>query len=107
MHVVATKIGPPNVGQTLALRFNMTLYLSPQRYARLVPALALCVTLAVPAAAQTKITPDKNGYSPADDVKLGQEAAAEVRKELPMLGDERVEAWVEDIGRNLVDAIPA
>jgi predicted Zn-dependent protease len=80
----------------------MAWHLSPRRYALL----ALCVTLAAPAAAQTKITPDKNRYSPADDVKLGREAAAEVRKELPMLGDERVDGWVENIGQTLVDNIP-
>ena len=85
----------------------MAFYLSTQRYARLYPALALCVALAMPAAAQTRITPDTNKYSPADDVKLGREAAAEVRKELPMLGDERVAAWVEQVGRNLVENIPA
>ena len=86
----------------------MAFYLSTQRYAaRLNIALLLSVVLALPAAAQTRITPDKNSYSPADDVKLGREAADEVRKELPLLGDERVDAWVEDIGRNLVEAIPA
>jgi beta-barrel assembly-enhancing protease len=84
----------------------MSLFLSTQRYARLFPVVSLCAVLALPASAQTRITADKNSYSPADDVKLGREAADEVRKELPMLGDERVEAWVEDIGRNLVDAIP-
>ena len=65
----------------------MASYLSTQRYAaRLNTALLLSVVLALPAAAQTRITADKNNYSPAEDVKLGREAAEEVRKELPMRG---------------------
>jgi peptidase M48-like protein len=59
------------------------------------------------ASAQTRITPDKNSYSPADDVKLGQQAAGEARKQLPMLNDERVDNFVEEVGRNLVSAIPS
>lgn len=55
---------------------------------------------------QTKITPDKNKYTPAQDVQLGQEAAAEARKQLPMLDDERVDNYVEDIGERLVGGIP-
>ena len=57
--------------------------------------------------AQTKITPDRNKYSPADDVKLGREAADEARKQLPMLNDNRVDDYVESIGRRLVNAIPS
>jgi hypothetical protein len=73
----------------------------------LLPALivALCVGAA---SAQTRITaPTPNKYSPADDVKVGREAAAEVRKQLPLLNDDRVDSWAADIGRNLVNAIPA
>jgi hypothetical protein len=69
---------------------------------------ALMLTLALgSASAQTKITPPKNGFSPQQDVQLGQEAAAEVRKELPMLNDNRVDDYVEDIGRRLVAVIPS
>jgi hypothetical protein len=55
----------------------------------------------------TRITAPKNRYSVADDVKLGQEAAGEVRKQLPLLpenGD--VDDYVERVGVNLVAAIP-
>ncbi|HXG90000.1 MAG TPA: M48 family metalloprotease [Vicinamibacterales bacterium] len=58
------------------------------------------------AAAQTQITLDKNKYTPAQDVQIGQEAVAEVRRELPMLNDQRADAYVERIGRDLVRAIP-
>jgi hypothetical protein len=56
--------------------------------------------------AQTRITAPKNNYSVADDVKLGRDAAAEVTKELPMLNDQRLEDYVETIGRTLATAIP-
>jgi hypothetical protein len=58
------------------------------------------------AEAQTKITPDANKYSLQQDIELGQEAAAEARKQLPMLNDSRVDNYVERVGENLVDAIP-
>ena len=55
---------------------------------------------------QTKITVDKNKYTPAQDVQVGQEAAAQVRKELPLLKDELVDEWVDTVGARLVTAIP-
>ena len=83
----------------------MTARLSAHRYTRLLPVLLLAVAIANPAA-QTRITPEKNGYSVADDVKLGQEAAAEAKKQLPMLNDDRVDDYVEDVGSRLAAAIP-
>jgi hypothetical protein len=59
------------------------------------------------ASAQTQITPDKNKYTPAQDVQIGLEASQEVRRELPMLNDDRVDDYVERIGRDLVRAIPS
>jgi beta-barrel assembly-enhancing protease len=56
---------------------------------------------------QTKVTAPDNKYSPADDVKLGREAAAEVEKELPMLNDDRVDGYVDRVGARLVQNIPA
>jgi hypothetical protein len=58
-------------------------------------------------ATQTKVTPPKNKYSLADDVKLGREAAAEVEKQMPMLNDGRVDDYVEKLGERLVQNIPA
>ena len=64
------------------------------------------LTVAVPGA-QTKIVPPKNWYSLAQDVELGREAAGEARKQLPLMSDDAVTSYVEDLGRRLVDAIPA
>jgi hypothetical protein len=66
--------------------------------------LLLALAVANPSA-QTKIAPDKNSYSVEDDVKVGQEAAAEARKQLPMLNDDRVDTFVENVGARLAAAI--
>ena len=81
----------------------MTARVSTQRYVS-VAALLLSASLVV--SAQTKIEPPDTKYSLQDDVKLGQEAAAQAKKELPMLQDERVDAYVEGIGQRLAAAIP-
>lgn len=77
----------------------------PRGVAGCLLALALSTTLTVPTA-QTQITPDDNKYAPADDVKLGRDAAAEATRELPMLDDGMVDDYVEDVGRDLVAQIP-
>lgn len=47
--------------------------------------LALVFTLvASTVVAQTKVTPPKNKFTVEQDVKIGQEAAAEVRKQYPI-----------------------
>ena len=58
----------------------MTARVSAYRCAKLLPALLLALAVA-DLSAQTKITPDKNSYSVADDVKVGQEAAVEAEEE--------------------------
>jgi hypothetical protein len=70
---------------------------------------AIVTTLVVGAsfvAAQTKVTAPKNKYSPADDVKLGREAATEVEQQMPMLKDARVDDYVDRVGARLVENIP-
>jgi hypothetical protein len=67
---------------------------------------AIIAALTLTASAQTRIEPDKNSFSPAQDVELGQQAAAEVRQQLPLLNDRRTEGFVEEIGERLVSEIP-
>jgi len=67
--------------------------------------LVVALTVAAPSA-QTKITLEKNSYSLADDVRVGQEAAAEAKKQLPMLDNDQVGKFVETVGARLVAAIP-
>src|SRR5580765_4539905 len=57
--------------------------------------------------AQTPVTPPDNKYTPAQDVQMGQQAAAEARQQLPLLRDDSVQSYVQGVGRRLVSAIPA
>ena len=51
---------------------------------KLLSRLVLVITLTATAvAAQTKVTPPKNKYTPQQDVQIGREAAAEVRQAVP------------------------
>jgi predicted Zn-dependent protease len=59
-----------------------------------------------PALAQTAVKRDTNRYTPEQDVEIGLQASEEVRRELPMLNDARVDQYVERVGRSLVRAIP-
>src|SRR5215831_3320862 len=72
---------------------------------RRVAAMAIVLATAV-AGAQTRITPPDNSYSPAQDVELGREAAAQARQQLPILRDDNVSSYIEELGRRLVAAIP-
>src|ERR1041384_5576113 len=58
------------------------------------------------ALAQTQIKYHSNKYSVQDDVKLGRQAAQEAEQQFPLLRDETVRSYVEDVGRRLVNAIP-
>jgi Zn-dependent protease with chaperone function len=57
--------------------------------------------------AQTVIKLPKNKYTPQQDVELGREAAAEVRKQYPIIHDERISAYLTKLGNRLVAAAPA
>lgn len=76
-------------------------------FTRISSAAIVAVGLSVTAlGAQTVITPPKNGYTPAQDVELGRQAAAQVGQQLPILHDEDVTSSIASLGRRLVDAIP-
>jgi hypothetical protein len=69
--------------------------------------IAACALLAAGVLrAQTKITPPDNSYSLAQDVQLGRDAAAQARRELPLLRDDAVNSYLESIGRRLTGGIP-
>ena len=48
--------------------------------------------------AQTVVTPPKNKYTPEQDVQLGREAAAEVRREYPIISDPQIAGYLERAG---------
>src|SRR5229473_4334670 len=64
------------------------------------------VAMPIVTLAQTKITYHSNKFSPADDVKLGRQAAGEAEQQFPLLRDAQVNAYVERVGQRLVAAIP-
>src|SRR3954470_12240873 len=70
---------------------------------RVVLVLALTASTA---AAQTKVTPPKNKYTPQQDVQIGREAAAEVRRQYPLINDSRIHDYLERLGNRLVEAAP-
>ena len=73
-------------------------------------ALALVWTMIVmPLAAfgQTRVTLPKNKYKVQDDVKIGQQAAAEVERQMPILNDAEAARYVQQVGQRLVSGIPS
>ncbi len=70
--------------------------------------LALVFTLvATTVVAQTKVTPPKNKYTIEQDVKIGREAAAEVRQQYPVITDDQIDGYLDRLGQRLVGAAPA
>src|SRR5688572_31320941 len=70
-------------------------------------ALAICIALSVAALyAQTAVKPPKNRYAPEQDVELGKEAAAEVRKQYPVIDDGRITRYLSALGDRLVANAP-
>jgi len=74
---------------------------------KLLSRMAIVLTLtASTLAAQTKITPPKNKYTPEQDVQIGREAAQEVRQQYPIITDDQVSSYLEHLGNRLVEAAP-
>ncbi len=83
-----------------------TLHVTTRRKASLL-ALALSAGLAGSLLAQTKIELPKNKYTPEQDVKIGREGAAEVRKQFPVIEDRTITRYLTELGDRLVDVAPA
>jgi Zn-dependent protease with chaperone function len=66
--------------------------------------LSLAATVAF---GQTEIKLPKNKYTPEQDVELGTKAAAEVRKEYPIIQDEAIASYLTTLGDRLVAAAPS
>jgi Zn-dependent protease with chaperone function len=75
----------------------------------LTAAMVAWAMLVMPLAAfsQTRISMPKNRYKVQDDIKLGREASAQVEQQMPIMNDYEATRYVQDVGRRLVDAIPA
>jgi beta-barrel assembly-enhancing protease len=67
---------------------------------------SVVIALAVAAGvAQSPVVPPDNKYTPAQDVELGREAAAQARKQLPIMGNRQVTTYLDGLGSRLVAAI--
>lgn len=62
--------------------------------------MALMMSVAV-ADAQTQIKSGFNLFSAEQDVEIGRQSVVEVERQMPILSDREVEAYVNDIGRRL------
>ena len=58
-------------------------------------------------AQQSEIKLPKNRYTPEQDVKLGREAAAEVRQQYPIIQNDQIAKYLTNLGDRLVTAAPA
>jgi len=73
-----------------------------------VPIIVLLLTTGIALGQGTRISAPKNSFKPADDVRVGREAAAQVAREMPLLpenGD--IDSYVERVGARLAAAIPS
>jgi Zn-dependent protease with chaperone function len=69
--------------------------------------MAVLLATAASLSAQTAIKLPKNKYTPQQDVEIGREAAAEVRKQYPIIDDARIVRYLAGLGDRLVVAAPA
>jgi Zn-dependent protease with chaperone function len=68
------------------------------------PLIALVIALSLVggvAEAQTKVNPGWNMFSPQQDVEIGAQSASEAERQLPILNDADVTAYVNRIGQKL------
>ncbi len=77
--------------QTLAVVASFALVLSPAAQAQ---------------DGRTVLTPGWNMFSPEQDVEVGREVSADAERQLPMLGESRVDNYVNNLGRRLAEHAP-
>ena len=77
-----------------------------RRLSAVLMATALLLT-PLAAGAQTRVEMPKNKYDKRDDVQAGQQAAQQVYQQMPILRDNTIDRYVDDVGQRLVSAIPA
>ena len=75
---------------------------------RLTSAVLAATLLLLPVAsiAQTQVKMPKNKYKVQDDVQLGNQSAAQIEQQFPLIRDAKAAAYIERVGQRLVDAIP-
>jgi predicted Zn-dependent protease len=66
----------------------------------------LTIVVAGPGAAQTQIKPGFNLFSPQQDQEIGRQSADAAEKQLPILNDQSIVAYVGKIGKRLAAVAP-
>src|SRR6185369_16346695 len=66
----------------------------------------LTIVAAGPGAAQTQIKPGFNLFSPQQDQEIGRQSADAAEKQLPILNDQSIVAYVGKIGKRLAAVAP-
>jgi Zn-dependent protease with chaperone function len=64
------------------------------------------LAMALPAIGQTPVKPPKNKYTPEQDVQIGEQAAAEVRRSYPVIQNPEIRRYMTTLGERLVEAAP-
>lgn len=64
------------------------------------------VFLPVIAGAQTRVSMPRNKYNISKDIEIGRDYARKVEQQMPIIRDNLVDNYVENVGRRLVAAIP-
>jgi Zn-dependent protease with chaperone function len=91
---------------TLAHAFRGAATMPPNALFSKLATLSAILALASGSFAQTVIKPPKNRYTPEQDVKLGAEAAAEVRQQYPIIENEAIARYLSGLGDRLVAVSP-
>src|SRR6476469_3188836 len=81
----------------------MRIHAERARMSAVVVALSLA---AVTVYTQTVIPLPKNKYTPKQDVELGREAAAEVRRQYPIIQNDQISAYLTRLGDRLIAGAP-
>lgn len=80
--------------------------LRQQTLAGTLAALLLFAPTQVVPAQRTPLKPGWNIFSPRQDVQIGHEVSAEAERELPLLGNPRVDAYLNVLGQRLAAYVP-
>src|SRR6202158_1384458 len=101
VHTLKTKVigSSPRVAAAMTVRHTMRQALA------LVAAFMLAIA-PLASADRTSLSPGWNMFSPQQDVEVGQQAARDVERQVPMLNDSRVDNYLNNLGQRLAAHAP-
>jgi len=68
--------------------------------------LVVAALLPVAAEAQTQVKPGWNVFKPEQDVEIGRQSVAQIEQQLPVVRNDRVDDFINDLGRKLAAQAP-